>query len=60
LHRPIAKPVADDLREMKHEFVVGIELIPLNADHRPIVGHANQEIAALGIAMVFSTALVTP
>jgi hypothetical protein len=47
--RAIAKPVADHLREMKHELVVIFELIVFDADHRAIIGHANQEVAALGI-----------
>src|SRR5262245_21626579 len=39
---PITKSVADHLREMKHEFVIAFELIVLNADHRAVIGYADQ------------------
>ena len=39
--RPIPKPVAHHLRQMKHEFVVVFELIMLNADHRTVIGDAD-------------------
>ncbi|MDQ3583086.1 MAG: hypothetical protein M3495_16450 [Pseudomonadota bacterium] len=62
MHVPARSAVASDLCQMAHELVVVLDLVALDAHDRAIVGHANQEIAALGIqdaAMVLSTAWVT-
>ena len=45
----VAEPVPHDLRQVSHELVIAFELIAFDADDRPVVGHADQEIAALGI-----------
>src|SRR5450759_2261075 len=38
----IAQAVADDLSEMPHEFVVALELIPLDSDDRSVIGDSDQ------------------
>src|SRR5262249_5634442 len=35
--RTIAEPVAHDLRKVKHEFVIGFELVMLDTDNRPVI-----------------------
>src|SRR5690606_41627163 len=47
--RPVAEAVADDLREMPHELVVRLQTVGLDTYDDSVVGHAYQEITALGV-----------
>jgi hypothetical protein len=46
---PVAKPVADDLRQVKHELVVSFELILFDPNDGAVISNADQKIATLGV-----------
>src|SRR5690606_15679143 len=47
--RPIAQAIADYLRDMPQELVVRLQAVGSDTDVGSVVGHADQEITALGV-----------